>query len=95
MNSVVVTVLYLLRALHHRIIVHHILSKIKRTRASLDTAIYVNKQSDCLLSRSKVVLYGSPTGIGLAFIPVQNHATRAIKKYLTILKEIQNTHCAR
>ena len=50
-NVVVVTVLYLLRTLHRRIIVYHILSKIKR--ASLAAAIYDNKQSDCLLSRSQ------------------------------------------
>ena len=53
MNNVVVTVLYLLRALHQRIIVYRILYKIKRIRASLVTAIYDNKQSDCLLSRSQ------------------------------------------
>ena len=53
MNNVVVTVLYLLRALHRRIIVYRILQKIKRIRASLATAIYDNKQSDCLLSRSQ------------------------------------------
>ena len=44
-NNVVVTVLYLLRALHRRIIVYRILYKIKRIRASLATAIYDNKQS--------------------------------------------------
>ena len=44
-NNVVVTVLYLLRALHRRIIVYRILSKILRTRANLATAIYDNKQS--------------------------------------------------
>ena len=53
MNSVAVTVLYLLRALHRRIIVYRILSKIQRIRASLATAIYDNKLSDCLLSRSQ------------------------------------------
>ena len=52
-NSVVVTVLYLLRALHRRIIVYRILSKMQRLRASLATAIYDNKQSGCLLSRSQ------------------------------------------
>ena len=52
-NSVVVTVLYLLRALHRRIIVCRILSKIQRIRASLATDIYDIKQSDCLLSRSQ------------------------------------------
>ena len=53
MNSVVVTVLYLSRALHRRIIVYRILSKIQRIRASLATAIYDNKLLDCLLSRSQ------------------------------------------
>ena len=53
MNNVVVTVLYLLWALHRRIIVYHILYKKKHLRASLATAIYDNKQSDCLLSRSQ------------------------------------------
>ena len=53
MNNVVVTVLYLVRALHRRIIVDRILYKIQRIRASLATAIYDNKQSDCLLSRSQ------------------------------------------
>ena len=55
-NSVVVTVLYLLRLLHRRIIVYRILSKMQRIRASLATAIYDNKQSDCLLSRSQPIL---------------------------------------
>ena len=45
-NSVVVTVLYVLRALHRRIIVYRILSKIQRIRASLATAIYDNKRSN-------------------------------------------------
>ena len=49
-NNVVVTVLYLLRALHRRIIVYRILSKIQRIRASLDTAIYGTKMLDRLLS---------------------------------------------
>ena len=52
-NKVVVTVLYLLQALHRRIIVYRILYKNQRIRASLATAIYDNKQSDCLLSRSQ------------------------------------------
>ena len=52
-NNVVVTVLYLLRALHRRIIVYRILYKNQRIRASLATAIYDKKQSDCLLSRSQ------------------------------------------
>ena len=52
-NNVVVTVLYLLRALHRRIIVYRILSKILCIRASLATAIYDNKLSDSLLSRSQ------------------------------------------
>ena len=47
-----VTVLYLLRALHRRSIVHRILQKNQRIRASLATANYDKKQSDCLLSRS-------------------------------------------
>ena len=38
----VVTVLYLLRALHRRITVYRILSKIHRIRASLATAMYGN-----------------------------------------------------
>ena len=46
MNSVVATVLYLLQALRRRIIVYCILSKIKRIRANLATAMYDNKQSD-------------------------------------------------
>ena len=50
MNTVVVAVLYLLRALHRRIIVYRILSKMQRIRASLATAIHGNKLSDCLLS---------------------------------------------
>ena len=50
-NNVVVTVLYLLRALHRRIIVYRIVYKNQRIRASLATAIYEKKQSDCLLSR--------------------------------------------
>ena len=50
MNNVVVTVLYLLRALHRRIIVYRKLSKIQHIRASLATAIYGNKMLDCLLS---------------------------------------------
>ena len=45
----VVTVLHLLRALHQRIIVYRILYKIQRIRASLATANYDNKQSDCIL----------------------------------------------
>ena len=53
MNNVVVTVLYLLRALHRRIIVYRILSKIQRITASLAMAIYDNKMLDCLLSRSQ------------------------------------------
>ena len=53
MNNVVVTVLYLLRALHRRIIVYRILYKNERIRASLATAIYDKKTViDCLLSRS-------------------------------------------
>ena len=52
-NNVVVTVFYLLRALHRRIIVYRILQKNQRLRASLATAIYDNKQSGCLLSRSQ------------------------------------------
>ena len=53
-NNVVDTVLYLLRALHRRIIVYRILYKNQRIRASLATAIYDKKnQSDCLLSRSQ------------------------------------------
>ena len=53
-NSVVVTVLYLLRALHRRILLYGILlSKIQRIRASLATANYDNKLSDCLLCRSQ------------------------------------------
>ena len=52
-NSVVVTVLCLLRTLHRRIIAYRILSNIQLIRASLATAIYDNKQSDCLLSRSQ------------------------------------------
>ena len=53
-NNVAVTVLYLLRALHRRIIVCRIvLYKNQRIRASLATAIYDNKQSDGLLSRSQ------------------------------------------
>ena len=55
-NSVVVTVLYLLRALHRRIIVYRILSKIQRIRASLATALHGNKLSDCLLSRSQMLI---------------------------------------
>ena len=51
-NNVVVTVLYLLRALHRRIIysVSYIvkISKLRRRiKASLATAICGNKQSDC------------------------------------------------
>ena len=42
-NNVVVTVLYLLRVLHRRIIVYRILYKNQRIRASLDTAIYEKK----------------------------------------------------
>ena len=57
MNNVV-TVLYLLRALHRRIIVYCALSKIQNLddafRASLATAIYGNKMLDCLLSRSQL-----------------------------------------
>ena len=54
MNSVVVTVLYLLRALHRQIIVYRIYcKKNQRVRASLAAAIYDKKQSDCLLSRSQ------------------------------------------
>ena len=50
----VVTVLYLLRTLHRRITLYRILlSKIQGIRASLATAIYDNKQSDCLLSKSQ------------------------------------------
>ena len=52
-NNVVVTVLYLLWALHRRFIVYRILYKIQRIRASLATAIYDNKLLDCLLSRSQ------------------------------------------
>ena len=52
-NNVVVTVLYLLWALHQLIIVYRIQYKIQRVRASLTTAIYDKKQSDCLLSRSQ------------------------------------------
>ena len=53
-NNVVVTVLYLLRALHRRIIVYRILQKNQRIRASLATAIYdTKKRPDCLLSRSQ------------------------------------------
>ena len=48
---VVVTVLYLLRALHRRIIAYRILYKNQRMRASPATAIYDNKH--CLLSRSQ------------------------------------------
>ena len=58
MNNVVVTVLYLLRALHQRIIMYHnyIVKNSKRRRlirASLAKAIYGNKMLDCLLSRSQ------------------------------------------
>ena len=57
MNNVVVTVLYLSRALHRRIIVYRIIvknPKIERCiKASLSTAIYGNKMIDCLLSRSQ------------------------------------------
>ena len=60
MNSVIVTVFYVLRALHRRIIVHRILSKMQRIRASLSTAIYDNKQSDCLLSRSQRLIGLTP-----------------------------------
>ena len=42
-NSVAVTVFYLVQALHRRIIVYRILSKIQRIRANLATAIYDNK----------------------------------------------------
>ena len=52
-NNIVVTVLYLLRALQRRIIVYRILYKNQRIQASLATAIYDKKQSDCLLSRSQ------------------------------------------
>ena len=53
-NNVVVAVLYLLRTLHRRIIVHRILYKKQRIRASLATAAIHDKiQSDCLLSRSQ------------------------------------------
>ena len=52
-NNVVVTALYLLWALHQRIIVYRIMYKIQRIRASLATANYDNKQSDCLSSRSQ------------------------------------------
>ena len=52
-NNVVVTVLYLLWALHRRIIVYRILYKNQRIRASLAAAIYDKKQSDCLLSMSQ------------------------------------------
>ena len=51
-NNVVVTVLHLLRALHRRISVSDIVKK-QRIRASLATAIYDKRQSDCLLSRSQ------------------------------------------
>ena len=50
-NSVVVTVLHLLRALLRRITVYRILPKIERIRASLVPVIYDNKLADCLLSR--------------------------------------------
>ena len=46
-NNVVVTVLYLLRALHRRC------KKINALRASLATAIYDKKHSDYLLSKSQ------------------------------------------
>ena len=52
-NNVVVTVLYLLQALHRRVIVYRLLSKIQRMRASLATAIYGNKMLACLLPRSQ------------------------------------------
>ena len=53
MNGVDVTVLYLLLALHRQMMVYRILSKSQRIRASIVTAIYDNKQSNCLLSRSQ------------------------------------------
>ena len=52
-NNVVVTVLYLLRALHRRILVYRILSKIQLIGANLAAAIYGNKMLECLLSRSQ------------------------------------------
>ena len=57
MNNVVVTVLYLLRAYHRRIIVYRALSKIKNLDDThfkfndIARPIYVNKTSDCLFSR--------------------------------------------
>ena len=60
MNNVVVTVLHLLRALHQRIIVYRIGPIVKNathTSESIATAIYDNKQSDCLLSRSQGLIW--------------------------------------
>ena len=66
MNNVVVTVLYLLRALYQRIIVYCIFSEIQKINDAhkrvclsrnfklndIARPMYVNKQSDCLLSRA-------------------------------------------
>ena len=54
MNSVVVTVLYLLQALHRRIIVYRIIIvKNSTNKSESSDGIYDDKQSDCLLSRSQ------------------------------------------
>ena len=72
-NTVFVTVLYLLWALHRRIIVYRILQKMQRIRASLATAIYDNKQSDCLLSRSQRLKADHPLFDWLINCVILNH----------------------
>ena len=68
MNSVVVTVVYLLQALHQRIVVCRILLyKMQRIRASLDTAIYDNKLSNCLVSRSQRLIGCACDAFGVSY----------------------------
>ena len=52
-NNVVVTVLYLLRALHQRIIVYRIVKKPTHTSECSYGHLRYKNQSDCLLSRSQ------------------------------------------